>query len=128
MTPDDRRRHARFRLATAYTPVSVRPPGSDAFDVEGHAYDLSESGVRFDIDRLLEPGTPVAMQITLPCTDDADLGPGRAVLVFANLVWVADREDPGPWRAAAVFTEFARAGDRERLVKHIASGRYRTAA
>jgi len=57
-----------------------------------------------------------------------DIGPGRSVFVFANVVWLEDEDQPGPYKMAAVFTHFARAGDRERLLRQFATGRYRAAA
>jgi hypothetical protein len=111
-----------------YTPVSLRGLDREGFDNEGHAYDISEGGVRFEADRPVAPGTKVAMQITLPNLDSRDIGPGRSVFVFANVVWLEDEDQPGPYKMAAVFTHFARAGDRERLLRQFATGRYRAAA
>ena len=123
----NRRQFPRFSVQPMYTPVAVRTLDSETFDIEGHAYDISEGGARFDLDRPLPPGTPIAMQITLP-TMHNEIGPGRSLFVFANIVWVEDEDEPGPVRTAAVFTPFARAGDRERLLKHFATGHYRMAA
>lgn len=127
----DRRRYARFVLDPGYAPVSIRLLDSDRFDIEANALDLSETGIRFESDRPIEPGSAVAMQITLPADAHDDPGPGRSIFVFANIVWLADDEDElaaGFARQAAVFTRFARAGDRERLLKRFGTGRYRIAA
>lgn len=110
-----------------YTPVGVRVMESASFHLEGHAYDISEGGVRFELDQAVPPGTRIAMQITLP-EGGAVVGPGRSVFVFATVVWLEDEEEPGPVRMAAVFTHFARVGDRERLLRQFASGRFRLAA
>ncbi len=127
-TQMNRRQYVRYTLEPMYTPVAVRTPDGTTFDNEGHAYDISEGGVRFELDRAVRPGTTIAMQITLPSGSAEDIGPGRSVLVFANVVWIEDEDEPGPVRTAAVFTHFARAGDRERLTRSIGSGRYRLAA
>lgn len=111
-----------------YTPLSVRTLDKDVFDIEGNAYDISEGGIRFEIDRPVAPGTKIAMQITLPNLNAGDIGPGRNIFVFANVIWIEDEDEPGPVRSAAVFTHFARAGDRERLLRQFATGRYRAAA
>lgn len=128
----ERRQFPRFVLEPMYTPLAVRRLESDdsvgAFDVEGHAYDISEGGVRFELDKPLRPGTRIAMQITLPSLNDGDIGPGRTILVFANVVWLDEDDQIAPYKMAAVFTHFARAGDRDRLVRQFASGRYRAAA
>lgn len=111
-----------------YAPLAVRLLDADTFTIEGHAYDISVGGIRFELDRPIEPGTQVAMQITLPPTDLGDIGPGRSVFVFANIVWLEDEDQVPPVRMAAVFAYFARAGDQERLLKQFATGRYRMAA
>jgi hypothetical protein len=127
----DRRRFARFVVEPMYTPVAVRVMDSGEpgpFDLEGHAYDLSEGGVRFELDRPVPPGTRIAVQITLPSAGESELGPGRTIMAFASVVWL-DADDPvPPHRMAAVFTHFARACDRERLLRQFATGRYRAAA
>ncbi len=124
----DRRQYPRFQLEPMYTPIAVRTADSEHFDIEGHAYDISEGGIRFELDRAVPPGTKIVMQITLPNLDPMQIGPGRSILVNANVIWIEDEEEPGPVRTAAVFTGFARVGDRERLLKQFATGRYRAAA
>lgn len=124
----DRRRHPRFVLDPMYTSISARLMDSEKFTIEGNAYDISEGGLRFELDRAIAPGTKIALQITLPTWNQEDIGPGRSVFVFANVVWLEDEDQPGPYKMAAVFTHFARAGDRERLLRQFASGRYRAAA
>jgi hypothetical protein len=126
--PADRRKHPRFVLPAMYTSLSIRLLNDDRFSIEGNAYDISEGGVRFEADRGVEPGSGVAMQITLPSMQSCDKGPGRAVFVFANIVWIEDEDEPGPVKMAAVFTRFARAGDRERLLAELTKGRYKLAA
>ncbi len=111
-----------------YAAISVRLLENEAFTIEGHAYDISVGGLRFELDRAIEPGTTVAMQITLPSINDQDIGPGRSVFVFANIVWLEDEDEPGPARMAAVFSNFARAGDEQRLQRIFKSGKFRQAA
>ncbi len=123
----NRRRFERFSVLPMYTPVVVRSLGENATDLHGHAYDVSEGGVRFELDRPIAPGTAVSIQIVL--AGDDRQGVDRGVLVQANVVWVdVDVDEPGPTRMAAAFTKFARAGDRERLLKQLSSGRYARAA
>ena len=122
----NRRRFERFSLPPMYTPVAVRLLADDAYEFEGHAYDVSEGGLQFELDYAIEPGTPVALTLLLP-------GPGsqeeRSVCVYANVIWVGvDEDEPGPVRMAAAFTRFARAEDKERLFRVIGSGRLARAA
>jgi len=126
----NRRRYERFQLAPMYKPISVRLLDSEHFTLDGHAYNISEGGIQFELDRGIEPGTPIALQVTLPnnhWTECPDLGPGRSIFVLGNVIWLDD-DELGPARMAVVFTRFARAGDRERLLRQISGGRMQRAA
>ncbi len=126
----DRREYERFAVSPMYTPIRVRLLSEEGFTREGHAYDVSEGGVRFELDEPVEAGTPVAMQIELPRVglwSQADTGPGRAVFVIANVVW-CDTEEPGPAKMAAAITRYARAGDKQRLLRQLSSGQFLRAA
>ncbi|MBL8875344.1 MAG: PilZ domain-containing protein [Phycisphaerae bacterium] len=130
MNAINRRRFERFALQPMYTPVCVREIDGDASPLEGHAYDVSEGGIRFELDRAVAKGARVTMQITLPTgqgTIESTQGGERSVIVFGNVVWQDDSE-PGPVRMALAITSFARLGDRERLLKSLGSGRYLRAA
>ncbi|TVQ30883.1 MAG: PilZ domain-containing protein [Phycisphaeraceae bacterium] len=124
----DRRLHTRYSLPAMYWAVKVRPLDSDEFLWEGHAYDISVGGVRFELDRGIEPGTPVAMQIEPPHAAVAGTTERRAVFVFANVVWLEDEDEPGPVRMAAVFSRFARTGDEELLKTKLFNGWFAQAA
>ncbi len=124
----ERRQFPRFELEPMYTTIALRFMDGETFDLEGHAYDVSEGGLRFELDRPIAPGTRVALRITLPTMQGGDRGPGRAVFVFANVVWLEDEDQPGPYKMAAVFSQWARAGDRERLIGEFRTGVYRQAA
>lgn len=117
----NRRRYERFATAPMYTPVSVRAPGG--FEQAGHVYDVSEGGVRFELDAALPPGTPIELAVSLP-------GPVASTVEAAgHVVWTAiDPLEPGPVRMAAAFTRFASLADRVRLIERLASGRYSRAA
>lgn len=126
----DRRRHPRYVLPSMYTNIAVRPLDSDEFLYEGHAYDLSEGGMRFEIDHPIAPGTAVAIRIELPGAGAMRAADRRPVYAFANVVWLEeeDLDQPGPIRMACVFTRFAQLGDEERLMSRLRSGRYSIAA
>jgi hypothetical protein len=126
----DRRQHLRFAVRPMYTSVRVRLLHEERFSLEGHAYDLSEGGVQFELDYGVEPGTPVAVELQLPLPVLAaagDTGPGRSLFVFGNVVWLDDSE-PGPVRLAIAFTRFARQGDQERLRRCLKGGALAKAA
>lgn len=124
----NRRRFERFRLPPMYTPIAVRPLDEGEPDLDGHAYDISEGGVRFEVDHAIAPGTPIAMEITLPATLES-LEPERRVQAFGSVVWTdEDPDEPGPVRMAAVFTRFAGLGDKARLLGQLSSGSFSRAA
>lgn len=126
----DRRRHQRYVLPSMYTGVDVRPMDSESFDWKGHAYDISEGGMRFELDHAIEPGTRIAVRIQLPGAEFLRLTERRPVYAFANVVWVEedDLDQGGPVRMACVFSGFVMPGDRERLSQRLASGRFSLAA
>ena len=126
----DRRRFPRFELEAMYTTIAVRTLDQDEFRLQGHSYDVSEGGIRFELDRGIERGTEVAMMINLPTMNDGSdaYGPEAAVFVFATIVWIEDENEPGPIKMAAVFNRWARRGDRERLLAELGKGVYRRQA
>lgn len=126
----NRRRFERFAFEPAYTEIRVRTLEEDTFTRLGHIHDLSEGGVRFELDDPIDPGTPVVIEIRMPGLGDGvrDLGPGRAVYIFGNVVWANEDDFPGPIRLAVAFTSFARAGDRERMMRQVLTTGVRRAA
>jgi hypothetical protein len=127
----DRRRFPRFTLPVAYTPIDVRLLHGKSFALHGHVYDISEGGLRFELDKPIPQGARIAMRITLPDWADGRSGTTSrppTVLAFGTIVWIEDEDEPGPVKMAAVIDEFCRAADRERLLSTFASGRYRMAA
>jgi len=132
--PANRRRHTRFVTPPMYTGIAVRRMDEEHFRAEGHAYNLSEGGIQFELDDPIAPGTTVALRIDLPILHPgahaapADVGPGRAVFVIGNVVWIDDDAPSGPFRHAVAFTRFCRLGDRERLLQQLHSGVFTIAA
>lgn len=124
----ERRRFERFELPSMYTRVAVRSLDRDEYEWEGHAYDISRGGLRFELDRGFEPGASVAMRIDLPRAPVERSTEPRSVFVFARIVWLEDDDEPGPVKMAVVFTSFARSGDEDLLLKRVHSGRYSLAA
>ena len=91
-------------------------PDIDTHLLEGHAYDISVSGVRFELDTALPAGMAVEIELTLPGLVDSVRASARIVRVFD------EHDDPGPRRMAAVFTAFATPADARRLAVHLGSG------
>lgn len=127
----NRRRHSRYRLSPMYTPVRVKYPNEQEFELEGHAYNISEGGLQFELDNGIPQGTQVAIEVTLPMGPGPagwdGAGPARTVVAYGNVIWM-DNEEPGPVRMALAFTRFENPGDQERLRERLATGRYALAA
>jgi hypothetical protein len=121
----NRRKHSRYVLPTGYTPIAVRYADADEFTLGGHAYNISQGGICFELDQPVTPGTQVGMMVTLP---EGSSAVKRAVFVLANIVWVGDVEEPGPVEHAAAFHLFPRVGDEDLLRAALKSGRYAMAA
>lgn len=120
----DRRQHPRYEVNCAYTPGALRLASEESFTRAAHIHDVSEGGIRLEVDVPIEPGTPVAVQITLPGTpispEHVD-GPGRAVFAVGNVVW-CNADEPGPATIAVAVTRFARESDWPRLLRRLSWG------
>ncbi len=106
----ERRLHERFSLAPMYSDVTVQRVENLSIDrLAGHAYDISESGVRIELDEALEVGQGVALHLSLP-------GQDTPMFVAADVVWVNDElDDPVCRRMALGFSDFLFDTERERL-------------
>lgn len=126
----DRRAFPRYVLPSMYTTIAVRPLDSDEFTWEGHAYDISQGGMRFEVDHPIPAGTEVAIRIELPGASSLRVADRKPVYVFANVVWIEeeDADGAGPVRMACVFKRFVQPGDMDRLMARLKSGRYSLAA
>lgn len=126
-TSINRRRFERFTLPVGYTEVSVRHAGIDEPLRVGHAYDISEGGIRFELDEPIEPGHAIELELKLP----GPIGVGdeeRTVHARARVIWLETEDLPGPVRMAAVFRSFNRPADREILMQRLIAGDYARAA
>ena len=108
---ENRRNAERFRLETALVRVVVgahgNTPETKGF-FEGHAYDLSHSGLRIELDSVLPVGTPVELELHMP-------GLGSAIHLVGNVKRVFDEiDDPGP-RRMGVHAQGRAPQDTERL-------------
>lgn len=103
----NRRDVTRVSVTAAYSSVAVTADGS-LEPLSGHIYDISEKGLRFEVDRALPVGSLVELELLVP--------PEESIRVTARVVRVYDEaDDPGPRRMGAEFTGFDSPGDEERL-------------
>lgn len=119
----DQRQYERFTLAPMYSSVTAwRVDSEEVKELHGHAYDVSEAGVRFELDEAIDLGESITVDLSLPGTQ-------TAVGATGDVVWVNDEtDDPGPRRLAIQFTEFRSDKDRFRLLDYLGSAQVRRAA
>ncbi len=117
----NRRAHERFTVPPMYSHVKASLAGAQGPAMHGHAYDISECGVRIELDEPVHVGERLSVSIGLPGTGD--------IACIGAVVWINDElDDPGPRRLALRITEFAGDRDRHRLMQYIGSGRLARAA
>lgn len=110
----EHREATRYKLPAMYTLVRVRPAGTQRYRWTGYVYDISTSGMRFEIDRALAPDMKVEIHAMLP---------GKEQVTFeatGHVVRLHDDEfAPGPKRMGMTFDSFAFVGDQERLTTYL---------
>lgn len=103
----NRRDANRVSVKPAYSSVAVTAVDSQE-RLCGHVYDLSEKGLRFEVDHALPIGSSVVLELLVP--------PEESIRVRARVVRVFDEaDDPGPRRMGAEFTGFESPDDEARL-------------
>ncbi len=126
----ERRRFERFALVPGYTAVAVRRRGEGGPWHLGHAYDVSEGGVRFELDHAFEPGSVVEMKLDLPRSSVAegfDADAEASIGMTARVVW-CDADGACDAKLGVEIARFAGESDRDRLVRHLTGGRFQRAA
>lgn len=110
----ERRRHERFKLVPMYCPVVAKIEDHGNVRLQfGHAYDISEAGVRIELDEALQPGTIINLDLQLD-------GGSFCFSVTGAVVWVNDEaDDPGPRRMAVEFVSFSNDLDRLRFIGYL---------
>jgi len=111
------RQAPRLSLPAAYTLVRVKPQGTDKYRWTGHIYDISLSGMRFELDAPLPPGSEVEVRAMLPGVNHTTFrATGRVVRIHDQ----ADG-DGGPSRMAMMFNDFKTSVDQRRLLTYLES-------
>ena len=112
----------RLKLPAAYTLVRVRIEGQTRFSHTGYIYDISRSGMRFELDRALEPGTRIEVKAMLPGVNHTRFTAQGCVMRLH------DDESAGPVRMGMSFESFSEEVDVLRLESYLrASGLRETA-
>lgn len=116
----------RLKVPAMYTLLRARRVGDAKYTWTGYIYDISLSGMRFELDEPVEPGAEIEVRGMLPA--------GKHTTFRAIGTVVRVHEDPekpddlGPVRMAMRFTRFVREHERERLNGFLAHSGLRLAA
>lgn len=116
------RRMPRLKVPAMYTLVRVRVEGEDRYRWTGHIYDISLTGMRFELDGPIDAGTRVEVRGMLP---------GHLHTLFratGPVVRIHDEDGEGPTRMGMAFESFGNPVDRRRLSAYIDDAGVRRAA
>ncbi|MFI4861007.1 MAG: PilZ domain-containing protein [Phycisphaerales bacterium JB063] len=110
----NQRTEPRLKLPAAYTLVRARVVGSSKYTWTGHLYDISASGMRFELDMPLEVDAQIEVRGMLPGKDHTSFRAiGRVVRLHS------DAEDLGPAVMGMVFEQFRSPMDYQRLLAYL---------
>ncbi|MEM9882746.1 MAG: PilZ domain-containing protein [Planctomycetota bacterium] len=112
--PTHARRQPRLKVPAMYSLVRVRPAGADRYLWTGHIYDVSLTGMRFELDTALEPGTAVEVRGILPGQEHVTFRADGTVVRYHD-----DADEPGPLRMGMAFTRFHSETDETRLTDYL---------
>lgn len=110
---ESRRSDQRQKLDAAYTWVRVRRAGQRYFRLTGHAYDISNSGMRFELDEALDPGEHVDVELMLPRAGT------KRIRGKGTIVRLHDPDEVGPIRMGLRFREMHQKADQARLERYL---------
>ena len=121
----NRRRFERFALSPMYTEVKVQRINDGRMaELAGYAYDISEGGLRVELDQRLQTGEHVNVTLSFPGAADGD----DAVQLACEAVWVNDElDDPIMPRMALRIMKYLGDSSHSRLLQFIGSGVARAA-
>ncbi len=108
------RRSPRLKIPAMYSLVRVRAAGSERYQWTGHIYDVSLSGMRFELDHPLKPGTEIEVRGVLPGNDYIAFRAAGQIVRFHD-----DLDEPGPVRMGMRFERFESDTDESRLTHYL---------
>lgn len=117
------RQQPRLKVSAAYSMLRVRMAGETDYRWNGHIYDVSMSGMRFEIDDALEPGTRVEVRGLLPGQNNAQFSATGRIVRYHD-----EGPEAGPTRMGMVFEEFSTRTDESRLAHYLDDAGLRIAA
>lgn len=118
----DSRAFPRLKLPAMYTLLRAKKPGDDRYGWSGHLYDISMTGIRFELDLPIEPGQTLQVRAMLPGQEHT------TVRVEGKVVRIHDDEDAGPVRMGMTIDRFLGPHDRIKLMGYLGGHGQRMAA
>ncbi len=111
--PDRNQRSApRATLPPMYTLLRAKRPGEDRYRWAGHLYDISMSGLRFEIDTPLETGETLQVRAMLPGREHV------TVRIEGRVARMHD-DEAGPIRMGLIIDRFLGPRDRQKLTAYL---------
>ncbi len=110
------RLHPRLRLPAMYTLLRMKRKGEARYNQTGFIYDISQTGMRFELDEPMEIGTELEFRALLPGSNTTTFC-AKGTLVRRH----DDFEEVGPVRMALHFEKFNSSIDRAKLAEYIES-------
>lgn len=112
MPASNNRQFSRKTVDAPYSEVRVRRGGRGGYNMAGHVYDISSGGMRFELDKALDHGEKIEVQVRLPGMSN------RLIRATGRIIRFHDPDETGPIRMAMMFTELARTSDRQLLDRY----------
>ncbi len=111
--PEEQRQNIRHALNAPYTDVIVKRLSPDKPNLRGHAYDISMSGTRIELDVPLEAGEFVNLELRLPNFHQ------RPIHITGRTIRFCSPEEFGPIRMGIMFTNFESLTDYQALARQL---------
>ena len=111
---DSARAQSRLRVPAMYTLLRVRKAGDSRYRWTGHIYDINRSGMRFELDTPLDPGTEVEVRGMLPGDAQTTFRATGRIVRLQD-----DDQEAGPCRMGMVFSSFYSSNDEHRLSHYL---------
>lgn len=111
--PEDHRVARRASLPPMYTLLRAKRPGETRYQWAGHLYDVSMSGMRFELDTALKTGEALQVRAMLPGQEHV------TVRIEGRVVRMHD-DEAGPVRMGLMIDRFLGPHDRQKLEAYLA--------
>jgi hypothetical protein len=112
----NRRAFERFSLPPMLSPITVQRVRDGKMEtLTGHAYDISEGGMRIEVDEPVAPGERLNITFVLPGFAEGDAA--GTVCAACEVVWLTDAEDdPAFLRAGVRIVQYLDGASAQRML------------